>query len=556
MGTNTIFNKVKVPVSFILIVAILNLSIGCSYFKVRTIDELTADLSKEQLQTYQNLNKYIILHTTDYIYHITIVSLDSDKNLMECKVMSLDNNHKLYTSPDDAGYRYKRRSESGVLNEVHLFTNAYVKPDQNEKISLPVNSLTRMDIIEPDYGRTIASHVFGTVGVTAAVIGLVYIIILLTKSSCPFVYVKDGVSYNFVGEIFGGAIFKPLQRDDFVKLREVHHGEKSITIKISNELKEIQYTDLARLILVDYPANRTTAMDSRGQAYVTGEAVFPISAVLNNQKQQTAAVSEIDNSYCLFDSETEQHYKNELILNFRKPSGIHSGRLLLNVKNSWWLDFAFTRFTELFGSYYPTYVEKQRSANRDSLLKWSNQNELPLSVYLKSKGVWKLVEQIPTIGPLAARQVCVPLELTEAIGNEVEVKLSCGFLTWELDAASLDYTNQEELHAVELAPFSAIDQDHIDMSSLLKESDQRYLIQPLPGQECTITYQLPLLNSDRKYDVYLHSSGYYEHVRDYKGIPDKELLLGFKKPGAFNDFMHLLFEKVSAAQQVEQVSVR
>ena len=42
----------------VLIAAILNLSIGCNYYKVRSIDELTASLSKEKIQSYQKLNKY------------------------------------------------------------------------------------------------------------------------------------------------------------------------------------------------------------------------------------------------------------------------------------------------------------------------------------------------------------------------------------------------------------------------------------------------------------------------------------------------------------------
>ncbi|MBK9317566.1 MAG: hypothetical protein IPM91_01180 [Bacteroidetes bacterium] len=45
---NTFLRKVRIPVSLFLIAAILNLCIGCNYYKVRSIDELTASLSKEK----------------------------------------------------------------------------------------------------------------------------------------------------------------------------------------------------------------------------------------------------------------------------------------------------------------------------------------------------------------------------------------------------------------------------------------------------------------------------------------------------------------------------
>ncbi|MBL0097446.1 MAG: hypothetical protein IPP46_13890 [Bacteroidetes bacterium] len=84
---NTFLRKVRIPVSLFLIVAILNLSIGCNYYKVRSIDELTASLSKEKIQSYQKLHKYIVLHTAETNYHITDISIDSTNNFMKAKLL-------------------------------------------------------------------------------------------------------------------------------------------------------------------------------------------------------------------------------------------------------------------------------------------------------------------------------------------------------------------------------------------------------------------------------------------------------------------------------------
>ncbi|MBK9400319.1 MAG: hypothetical protein IPN36_05480 [Bacteroidetes bacterium] len=553
---NTFLRKVRIPVSLFLIVAILNLSIGCNYYKVRSIDELTASLSKERIQSYQKLHKYIILHTPEANYHIADITLDSTNNFMTAKLLPLTKNHMLYSSPSEAKGRYKSRTDKGVLDEVHLFINTYVKANEEGVINIPLTSLSRMDIVEPDYGRTIASYVFGAIGITVGILAIVSVIILLTKSSCPFVYVDNGNGYTFIGEMYGGAIFKPLQRDDYMRLCTLSDTTTTLKIKIANELKEVQYTDLAQLIIAERVDNKETVMDAKGHLFTLDQPVLPRKAMLNEKANVTSSVTSLDSSFCLFNDESKADLQNDLHLFFAKEDAVTSGRLILKAKNSWWLDFAFTKFTELFGSYYPTFVEKQRASSREKLMRWSADNGIPLSVYIKTDTTWELLEQIPTSGPMALRTFCVPLDLKKHKGNTVEVKISCGFLNWELDEVSMDYSEQQPVVYHQLNPESAIDQDNINCTKQLLKADQDYLVQPLPGQECVLTYQLPALKKGAHYDVYLHSNGYYEHVREYTGIPDRKLLESFKAPAAFNKFMHLLYKKMEANHHESIANVR
>ena len=78
---------------------------------------------------------------------------------------------------------------------------------------------------------------------------------MLTKSSSPFIYAYNGESYEFVGEIYSGAIHPPLERHDYLPLPVLQPVENEYSIKIANEIKEIQHTYLTELLVFDHPEN-------------------------------------------------------------------------------------------------------------------------------------------------------------------------------------------------------------------------------------------------------------------------------------------------------------
>lgn len=539
-----ILNKYKVAISITLIFAILNLSIGCHYIKVKTYENMSSDLSLEKLKKLQNLNKYFILHTLNNAYHFYLIRIDVDQNVMEIELSPLDNNHQAYHIIKNKNYRYKRKYEKQLLQEVHFYINDKPQVDLNNRTTIKLSSISRLEIIEPNHFRTIASYFFGIVGITAAVFAIILIVILLTKSSCPMVYFEKDGEFHFVGEIYGGAIFKPLQRDDYMYLGEITDSSKYVNIKIKNELKEIQFTDQATIVLCE--KRNKLAIDSKGFIYEISNLESPTSAILNEHADQLELLNHADQQFCIFNDTTHEFLNNDLHLTFKNHTDQKNARLILEAKNSWWLDYSFTKFTELFGSYYPQFIHKQRTASRDSLLKWASDNGLPLSVFVKQGNEWKLIEQIPTVGPMALRTLCIPIDLTKHQGENIEIKLSCGFLYWELDAAHMDFTTQGQIEQFILQPEKAITELGIDHTEQLRATDHQYLVQPEPGNDCTIRYQLPSLSKGKIYSVFLHSNGYYEHVRDYTGIPDRELLQSFKEKGKFNQFVYKIYQKIDA----------
>ena len=128
-----------------------------------------------------------------------------------------------YADPEPGkAYRYRRQDKLIALSIVHLYINEYTLSEDNQ-IAIPITSIKRIDVVERETGRTIASHVIGGTALIVGALTIISIIILLTKSSCPFVYAYNGENYDFVGETYGGAIFSPLERQDFMPLPSIHH---------------------------------------------------------------------------------------------------------------------------------------------------------------------------------------------------------------------------------------------------------------------------------------------------------------------------------------------
>lgn len=542
-------NKLMRALSFILLFAFLNLELGCNYYRVRTLERMNEDVSRTKLMEYQSKNKYIILNCRGERYHLSAIEINKEDMTLSANSSKLDEYHNLYYPDVHSNARYRNsRGEYRVINEVHLLAKDFSKT-ADSKITISLKDITRMDIIEQDTGRTIASYVFLSAGIAAATLVLLIIIILLTKSSCPFVYVKDGTNYNFKGELFGGAIYKPLERDDYIGLKSLNKTDSVLQIKISNELLERQYTDIAETIVAECNKGVTTLIDSKGIVHTVNNPKQPIKAELNHTADMTDVVAKIDSSSCLFDTQLNKQ-DNELSLTFKKTSNTGKANLILHAKNSLWLDYAFGEFTKLFGLYYNSWIEKQRNANADTLNNWINKQSLPLSVYVKNNNEWKLIERIPTIGPLAFRDLCIPINYIPSNSQNLEIKLSSGFLFWEVDYAAVDFTDEIPVHTFSLTPNVALNENGTSCKAELSQIDKKYLYQPGAGYTATITYKLPALNNNKHYDVYLHTKGYYEHKRSYTGLPEIKLLQSFKREHAFEEFSESLYNHISTNTNV------
>ncbi|KAA3637709.1 MAG: hypothetical protein DWQ02_06305 [Bacteroidetes bacterium] len=497
---------------------------ACRYFNVRFAND------PSEISTIFELGdvyKYFIVHSDNNqmaLKDITLDSLHLSGNITQLE-------HPVYYE-EYRPNRY-RKHEKPIVHEVHIYLKDYSILLEGEQ-QFPVEDVREIRIIEQNTGKTVASYVFSTLGILAGAYILLVIIILLTKSSCPYIYVDDGDGFVFEGETFGGAIMQNQQRDDYMPLPSINPVDGTYRVMISNELKERQYTDQANLIVVNHGVSSEVLLDKHGSPQVISNPQKPVSAITLGGEDMWEVLEHKDREVFMF-NETDYN-KNELILNFEKPADSNYGKLVFNAKNSLWLDYLFGKFNEKFGKRYNSWMEKRQQDTREERLQKELENGFPLSVHVKIGDEWKLVDYLHTVGPLADRDFVVPVDLSEIEEDQVIVKFSTGFMFWELDQVAMDFSPNTDVKIKRLLPLMAMNSDGKDVTSQLKTTDGDYLAQEMVGQTAEIRFaEVPVAATEQQ-SVFLHANGYYELIREYEGAPKIGELTKFKTPGYFMEF--------------------
>jgi hypothetical protein len=221
-----------------------------------------------------------------------------------------------------------------------------------------------------------------------------------------------------------------------------------------------------------------------------------------------------------------------------------------------WLDYVFGKLNQQFGTYYPQFQKDQQAVSLEKSTKWMQEQNIPLSVYLKTSTGWELVDRINTVGPMASRDIAVPIDISKVAGNKVIIKLETGFMFWELDYAGIDYTENKALDIKYINPYEAIDGNGENVTELLSATDQNYFVQPNIGDEVVVTFKMSEPNQDLKRTCFLKNRGYYNYIRNYEGKPDFQKLKLFRAAGAFTDFSKYEYEALMDYEsQFDLVSV-
>lgn len=119
-------------------------------------------------------SKYFILRMGEKNYAINNIAVDAEASLLTGNLSALGESHLNYINSGETGnYTYKvdnRKSRSvEVLNEVHIYTNNNDLPDISKPYSLPLDKITKIEIIRQDEKRTRSSHTWAGLGVGVGV---------------------------------------------------------------------------------------------------------------------------------------------------------------------------------------------------------------------------------------------------------------------------------------------------------------------------------------------------------------------------------------------------
>jgi len=516
--------KIKNSITpFFLILVISNLMIGCvttgNYYKTKKW--------KDPVQRAMMIgeDEYVIIHKHGDAFHLDEHEINKEEQTLRGKRTLLDSLHMNHGNLDLEKVKYDPAKESPD-NEVHVYANDYAINDDGT-ITIKAKDIMRLDVNKIDNSaKTEQAAGIGSGCVLLGCGGGAVLVVLLlvalvnsasNSSSCPFIYVDNGNNYQFAGEAYPGAIGPNMVRDDYLHLPSIAPNNGSYNIKISNKLHEIQHTDLAELWVVDHSQDVNVLIDENGKLFTISSPKISNTAMDDQGADLSHLINIKDNITYPFNGEMKENEEfSSIELSFTKPFESTEGKLVLSLKNTMWLDYIYNDFLSNWGSVYNEFETLQKNLPPGKKKDWTKNEGVQLAVKMKTKEGWELVKYIDTQGPMALRDVIVPVDQFDPGAEEVSIRLECGYHFWELDYAAIDFNTNETLSKLSVPVEKAVDEKGVNVKDMLLSVDENYLIQPEIGNEAVLNFIVPAMNQEfSKRTIFLHSRGYYEYIRNF-----------------------------------------
>ncbi len=535
-------------IAWILILAILNLTFGCrGYYKVNTPKKPNVNT----IGNFQKEKKLVIVHFEGKMWELNSIRIN--ENQITGKISNLTKPTKYFETDPSTINRYRDNSkvnETWVLNEVHIHITEYTDLG-NAEIVFPFNSVRSIQVYDSADLATIGSFVLGFVGITSAIFGTLLIIAILTKSSCPFIYVNDGEKYVFQGEIFSGSIYPQLERNDYMKLPVFNKDNKQYTLKISNEVKEIQHTNLCELQVFDHPEGMEVLIDKYGTCHSVSQAISPKNVSDLQGNDLTELVKAKDTLSYIGQKLPKGAIKDAIVIEFPKPADADLAKIVIRAKNTFVLDYMMGKFHDLFGDKYKKWQKKQKKQPAEKLRQWTLDQSIPLSLYIEKNGQWEFVDYYHIAGPMALKDDILAIPVDKNDTNPLKIKLEWGANFWEIDYVAADFS-KAVFKSYTVPITTALTNKNKKIKEKLSKDDKKYYTQPDVGDEAIITFDLPALNDENR-SIILHTKGHYQILRDPTGKPDISYLETFWEPGRFNRFCNEYLDSILKNNSIQSL---
>lgn len=528
------------------ILILVNIAVSCYYYRVTA----TNQPSLEELHQFSDLDKKFVVHQDYEAYYVGALEFLDDSLRLHVDSYYIQPGQDIIPPNPDAVKRYRpKKGDARLLNEVHLHVNENVVKHLHTW-TVAISDIGRLDVYNHSTSHTVGySLLLGVAMVPAAILVVVLLgllVLALSGNSCPFIYTFNGEEFVFAGEIYSGAVYPPLERNDYLLLPELAEDEGVYRMKIANQLEEEQHTNLLELMVFDHAAGTDILVDKYGNAHALSDVTPPTAATnLSGDDILPLMEKEDDLIYIGLDPSRDPPLLDGVILTFDKPAESNEVKLVVEAKNSYWLDFVYQNFREMLGSSYKMWVRKQEDGNAEKMTDWSLSQHIPLSVYLLKDGEWVFQDYFHTVGPMAFKKDILPIDLKGMADGPVTIKLEAGSYFWEIGYVGLDQAPANPLQSKSIQLSDAVDEVGENVTALLLGDDELYYIQPEIGNEASLSFPAPEMNGEER-TVILHSKGYYRILQDPKGTPKIKALKEIRKSGNFNVYSNELMQAMLA----------
>ncbi len=395
-------------------------------------------------------------------------------------------------------------------------------------ISVPIADVESVWVKKIDAGKTF----FTVMGIGLVVAGVGFLLYMLTKESCPFVYSFDGEQYVFDAEPYGGAICPGLKRVEWCGLEHLREVDGDYRLLLTNEVDETQYTDELELWVVDHPHEVQVAPGILGRMHTIAEPVVPVRAYDQDGRDLTRYVCE--NDWLFWQSRNSEkdparieQLRDELRFEFPKPRNAGKAKLIFNGCNTLWGSQMLKRYLELYGSRVSAWYDEVKNLGPAfyQMTKTHISEELyALQLKVETDNGWQFKDFILGGGPFVSEDRVYPLDLENVPGDTLRIKLSPPALFWKINYIAVDYSEDVPVQVTKLKAVRAEDHTGRDVGELLSATDNRYLAMPDFGDSAELVFRAPARQPGLQRSFVLKASGYYDIHLKAEGEPQHELL--------------------------------
>lgn len=515
---------------------------SCNYYQATTMYAPPPG----EIMEFKDLGKQFVVHYHSVPYNVISVIFFEDSLALNIEQPNQSPNESIAPAEPNGVKRYRlKKGDARLLNEVHLYITGNYESPESLAWELAYSDIERIDVYNHSTRHTVAySILFGIAMLPAAYLALmaaILLMLLLTGNSCPFIYTWNGTEFEFAGEIYSGAVYEPLERNDYLLLSNLAAEDGEYLLQITNELEEIQHTNLLELLVFDHPDDEKVLVDKYGSAHLLGETLKPLSAKSSTGLDILPLVeSRDDHIWVGQDPMKNPPLLEGIELSFEIPEGIETVELLLEAKNSYWLDFVYKNFRDMLGSSYDMWMKKQKKGDPDKMISWSLSQHIPLSVYIMKDGEWIFQDYFNTSGPMMMKEDVLSLSLEGLEEGPLRIKLEAGSFFWEIGCVNLDINPGRAPEARIISLDKATDENDRDVRPALLHDDEQYYNQPEIGNMADLVFTAPEQSASRT--IVLHSKGYYEILSNSEGAPQLKALQKIRKPGNFNSYSNELMQ--------------
>ncbi len=410
---------------------------------------------------------------------------------------------------ESSHYDFQREIKSkGIasipIDEVAIFeTNAPIKSNEVKRVD-QLTVLTAVDALLGILCLSIPKACFG---------------------SCPTFYLDDTNDFHFAeAEGFSNAIAPSLEYTDIDALQTRYIDEQPLSLTMKNEALETHCVKKANLLA--YPINKGERVyqSTHDRFYLSNQSYAPKSAtgpegdllatIIDNDKNERFSPSDTNNLSS----------KEELIIDFDQVANDSELGLSIAFRQSmmttYFIYSAMGYMGDEVGDMFAKLERNKEAADKLNNGIKAELGEIDIFTWDEVEEAWKFENGFYETGPIAINKEIIKLKCYAKDG-QLKVKIVLNKGLWRIDQISL-VNLVKEVQPIEILAHELV-KNSMKENKLLDElrSEDNYVIS-MPGDEFTFKYKFP--ESEKDYELFLKSRGYYLEWMRSNWIKDKNLI--------------------------------